>query len=93
LKSSRLALYQQLYPPLTTRPLLLIMLPLRRPAALQPLLTTPQPLLTTPPPLKKPTNALPRQVVEDRDDMVVGVVDAVEDVDAVDNSQRFPSVT
>jgi hypothetical protein len=54
-------------------------------------LTHPQILLALrPPPLltraEGKANALPRRVV-------VGAVDAMEDVDAVDNSKKFPNVT
>jgi hypothetical protein len=37
-------------------------------------------------------NGLPHQVVEVKEVIVVGAVDAMEDVDAVDNSKKCPSV-
>lgn len=92
-KSSRLALKDP-QPPLTTPLLLLITkpLPLTSPAHLT--LTTELPLTA----LERAISALPRQVVEDREDIVVKVVkvvkvvDTVEDMDMVDNIKRSHSV-
>jgi hypothetical protein len=92
-KSSRLTLKDPQLPLTTPLPLLITkLLPLTSPAHLT--LTTELPLTA----LERPISALPRQVVEDREDIVVKVVkvvkvvDAVEDMDMVDNIKRSHSV-